>query len=119
MPRRLILLAILVAGNLALLGAMRGRQFTLVVPFYDPDGSVFSAAPGPDHMVRAGAEHFDYRIGFGSPIELPPRTNGDRGLDDVRAAVRWVRFHLRVGDDFHAETWWLSDILVAASGRSP
>jgi hypothetical protein len=113
--RLLLILAILVAGDLALLGTLRGRPYALVWLDRDPDGRYFSAAPDPHGVAHIGEGTLQYGIPARSKIEVPVATGGDGGLEDVRAAILWVRRELRVGDDFHAETWWLRDIVDAAA----
>ncbi len=114
MRRTLLLLAVLAAGNLGLIGVLRGREYATVWLAHDPQGAAFDAAPGPNRVARAGDVLLNYSIGFKNRVPTPPRTDRDRGLDDVRASITWVRAKLAVGDDYHAETWYLSDALDAA-----
>ena len=114
MRRLLLPLLILAAGNLALLGTLRGREYAMVRLARDTDGSIVNAAPGADHVARAGKVSVDYSVAFRDQIDVPAATGGDGGLDDVRSAIRWVRSLFSVGDDYRAESWYLSDALTSA-----
>jgi hypothetical protein len=115
--RRLLpLVVVLIAGNLALFGTLRGREYALIWLERDTDGRLFQAAPGPDRVTHAGGFDFDYNVALRTQIQVPAATGGDGGLDDVRSSIRWVRQLLAVGEDYHAENWWLRDVVRAAQG---
>lgn len=114
LPRGLLLLALLIAGNLALIGGLRGRDYALLLLARDSDGTILSAAPDADRITRLGGLTLDYKVQVRSRVTIPVRTGGDSGLDDVRANIRWVRTLLSAGEDFHTDDWWLRDIVAAA-----
>lgn len=121
-PRILGALALLVAVDAIFLLALRGHPWALQWVRRDADGALYEQAPDEAMRIRVGGWLFDYRAPTDArdagAVPLPVRRGGDRGLDDMRAAIRWVRVQLRVGEPFARPTWRLQDALRLAADSS-
>src|SRR5262249_1141929 len=121
-PRLLWVPALLVVIDAILLLALRGHPWALQWVQRDPDGTLYEQAPDEAMRIRVGGWPFDYR----APVDaratgataLPVRRRGDRRLGDLRAAIRWGRVELRVGEPFARPTWRLRDALTLAADSS-
>jgi hypothetical protein len=110
----LILLLAWLVGNAVLLKSLKGGVWALQLLAQDPDGSAFETPPDDRGVAHAGDLAIDYLVPREPTPGLGAATGGDRGLDDVREAIRWVRLHLRTGRFFWITPWHIADVLRAA-----
>src|SRR5262249_34601575 len=103
----------------ALLFSLRHRPWAIGLLQRDSSGALFEAAPDSAMRIAIEGRTFDYRAPFdaidpGPEAVIPVRPGGDRGLDDLRTAIRWGRDGRRVGEASLPPVWRLRDAVHLA-----